>query len=438
MNTTDRSTVATIILNWNGRPYLEACLSALMAQTYPIARVMLVDNDSSDDSLPFVRQAFPTVEVIANGGNVGFAAGNNVALRALMAETGERTADVALLLNPDVVLSPTYVAALAATLAADPTIAVAGGKLWYPDGATLQHAGGYITRPQAMPGHYGVGERDTGQQDTARDVAYVIGAALAVRLSALAHIGLFDEGFFLFYEDTDLCVRARAAGYRVVYEPRATAVHVESAVTVRGSFAYLQRFHSGRWRYLLKQFTAGELLDETLPAEAAWLERIDAAERRAVALAYLATRHALPDIRHARDAADPLPDEAWAALSAALDDLRDRARQDAFDDAALAGLAAAATVVERPFVSNVPLFGPLIARFRTAWNNVASRWYVQHVVEQQNTFNALAVRQLATYEFELREQLALLEEQVVEQEELRRRVQELAAQVAALRRELGE
>ena len=52
MNTTDRSTVATIILNWNGRPYLEACLSALMAQTYPIARVMLVDNDSSDDSLP--------------------------------------------------------------------------------------------------------------------------------------------------------------------------------------------------------------------------------------------------------------------------------------------------------------------------------------------------------------------------------------------------
>ena len=133
-----RSTVATIILNWNGRPYLEACLSALMAQTYPIARVMLVDNDSSDDSLPFVRQAFPTVEVIANGGNVGFAAGNNVALRALMAETGERTADVALLLNPDVVLSPTYVAALAATLAADPTIAVVGGKLWYPDGATLQ------------------------------------------------------------------------------------------------------------------------------------------------------------------------------------------------------------------------------------------------------------------------------------------------------------
>ena len=205
-------------------------------------------------------------------------------------------------------------------------------------------------------------------------------------------------------------------------------------MAVRGSFSYFQRFHTGRWRYLLKQFSAAELLGETLPAEMAWLGRIDADERRAVALAYVATRHALPDIRHARGGSDPLPDETWATLAAALDDLRQRARQDAFDGAALARLAAAATVVERPFASAVPLLGPLIARFRTAWNNVASRWYVHHVVEQQNAFNALAVRQLETYELELREQLALLEEQVVEQEELRRRVQELAAQVAALRR----
>ena len=441
MNATHRPTIAVVVLNWNGRPYLEACLSAVAAQTAPIARVLLVDNGSDDDSVPFVRQTFPTVEVIENGGNVGFAAGNNVALRALGA-SDTLTADVALLLNPDVVLSPDCVAALVAALAADPTIAIAGCKLWYPDGKTLQHAGGYITHPQAMPGHYGVGQRDAGQQDAARDVEYVIGAALAVRLAALGHIGLFDEGFFLFYEDSDLCLRARATGLRVVYEPRATAVHVESAVTVRGSFSYFQRFHTGRWRYLLKHFAAAELLDETLPAEVAWLEGIAAAERRAVALAYLATRHALPDIRHARSVAharggpDPLLDETWAALAAALDDLRDRARQDALDGGALAGLAAAATLVERPFVSSVPLFGPLIARFRTAWNNVASRWYVGHVMEQQNAFNALAVRQLETYELELREQLALLEEQVVEQEALRRRVQELAAQVAQLRRAL--
>ncbi len=423
-------TFTAIILNWNGRAYLESCLAALLAQEYPVARVVLVDNGSSDDSVPFVRARFPSVEVLANGGNVGFAAGNNVALRDV-------TSACALLLNPDVVLSPGCVAALASTLAADPTIAIAGCKLWYPDGATLQHAGGYITPPQAMPGHYGVGEPDVGQCDAQRDVEYVIGAAAAVRRAALERIGLFDEGYFLYYEDGDLCARARAAGYRVVYEPRATAIHVESAVAVRGSFSYFQRFHFGRWRYLLKHYTAAELLDETLPTEMAWLGRIDAGERRAVTLAYVATRHALPDIRHARGPANPLPDETWAALEQGLDDLLQRARQDVLDGAALARLAAAATVVERPFASTVPLLGPLIARFREAWNNVASRWYVHHVVEQQNAFNALAVRQLETYELELREQLALLEEQVVEQEELRRRVQELAVEVAELRRRLA-
>ncbi len=419
-----------IILNWNGRAYLESCLTALLAQEYPVERLVVVDNGSTDDSLTFLRQRFPAVPVLANGGNVGFAAGNNLALRDL-------TTDAALLLNPDVILSPGCLGALAGALATDPAVAIAGCKLWYPDGQTLQHGGGYITRPQAMPGHYGIGETDAGQHDAARDVDYVIGAAVAIRRTALAQIGPFDAGFFLYYEDADLCARARAAGYRVVYEPRATAVHVESAVAVRGSFSYFQRFHTGRWRYLLKHFSADELLAETVPAETAWLERIDASERRAVSLAYLATRHALAGIRYSRDAADPLPTAAWEALAAALEQLGARARQRPEDAAALARLAEAAVVVERPFASHVPLLGPLIARFRTAWNNVASRWYVLHVVEQQNAFNQLAVRQLETYELELAEQLALLEEQVVEQEALRRRVAELAAQVAELRRRLA-
>ena len=421
-----RPTFTVVVLNWNSRAYLEACLSAVAAQSYSAKRVVFVDNGSSDDSLAFVRANFPAVVARANGGNLGFAAGNNVALREL-------TSDAALLLNPDVVLSPGYLAALATALTNDPTIGVLGGKLWYPDGTTLQHAGGVITHPQAMPDHYGVGKRDTGQYDAPRDVEYVIGGALAIRRDTLAQIGPLDEGFFLYYEDGDLCARARRAGWRVVYEPRATAIHIESAVAVKGSFAYFQRFHTGRWRYLLKHFPAAELLAETLPAEMAWLDAIAEDERRAVSLAYLATTHALPDIRPARHALDPLDDATWAAIERGLLDLRARALTNTANAEALAKLSAAALVVERPFVSDVPLLGPLIARCRAAWNNVASRWYVHHVVEQQNAFNRLAVEQLETYEMELREQLALLEEQVVEQDALRRRVQELAAQVEALR-----
>ena len=425
-------TIRVLILNWNGRAYLEACLNALRAQSHAPESVVLLDNGSTDDSLAFVRDQFPEVLVRANGGNLGFAAGNNVALRDL-------SADAALLLNPDVVLSPDCLAALAKTLASDPAVGVVGCKLWYPGGTILQHAGGFITHPQALPGHYGIGEPDTGQHDAPRDVEYVVGGALALRRSALERVGLMDEGFFLFFEDVDLCARVRAAGWRVVYEPQATGIHVESAVAGKGSFAYWQRFHTGRWRYLLKHFPAEEIVGATLNTESAWLDQLGAAERRAATLAYVATRRNLGNIWGARrrEGAGALPPETQRAVEAALGQLADRARRAGFEAVGLAGLRAKAELRAQPFTSTAPLIGSLIARFRTAWNNVASRWYLEHLMFQQNEFNRLAVQQIEAYEIELREQLELLEEQIVVVTEGQRRVQELEAQLADLEREFA-
>jgi GT2 family glycosyltransferase len=423
-------TVAVIILNWNGRAYLEECLNALAAQTRPADTITLVDNGSSDDSVAFVRARFPGVAIQANGGNLGFAAGNNAALRRL-------AADVAVLLNPDVILNPGCLAALLETLASDPTIGLAGGKLWYPGGEIIQHAGGFITRPQALPGHYGIGERDAGQCDTTRDVEYLIGAAVAIRRELFDQVGLFDEGFFLFFEDVDLCARARRAGFRVVYTPAATGIHVESATAVRGSFAYLQRFHTGRWRYLLKHFPVETILDETLPAEAAWLDQLGDSERRAAALAYLATRRRLVEIgaARARDGLDPWSEERERTIEAGLRFLWARAQRGGLSETSLARLSAAATLEERPFTSTTPIIGPLIARLRSAWNDVASRWYLRHLMTQQFEFNRLAIEQLARYETETREMYELvqmLEEQVVVTSEMSLRLQELEALVAEL------
>lgn len=425
--------LAVIILNWNGRPYLEACLTALAAQTRPAASITLVDNGSTDDSLAFVRAHFPGVAIRENGGNLGFAAGNNVALRHL-------TAGAAVLLNPDVILDPGCLAALAGALAADPTIGLTGGKLWYPGGEIIQHAGGFITRPQALPGHYGIGERDMGQYDAARDVEYLIGAAVAIRREVFDRVGLMDEGFFLFFEDVDLCARARQAGFRVVYTPAATGIHVESATAVRGSFAYWQRFHTGRWRYLLKQFPVETILDETLPAEAAWLDQLGAGERRAASLAYLATRRRLVEIgaARARQGAGPWAPETERQIEAGLRHLWSQAQTGGLGETALARLSAAANLSERPFTSAVPLIGPLIASFRSAWNDVASRWYLGHLMAQQNAFNQLAVGLLAGYEAEAREMrdlIQMLEEQVVVSSEMSLRLQELEALVKELERE---
>ncbi len=159
-------------------------------------------------------------------------------------------------------------------------------------------------------------------------MAYVIGAAAAVRRELLERIGLLDEGFFLYFEDADLCARAWRAGYRVVYCPAATGIHVESATAVKGSFAYLHRFHSGRWRYLLKHFSPGEIAGQSLSAEAAWLDGLGESERRAVSLAYLATLRQLPTIWAARerDGAEPPSAAEAVAIMAGLAALRDRAR----------------------------------------------------------------------------------------------------------------
>jgi GT2 family glycosyltransferase len=420
-------TLSVVILNWNGRAYLEACLAALAAQELPPDRVVLVDNGSTDDSVGFTRERFPWVTIRENGGNLGFAAGNNTALR-------DETAEVIVLLNPDVVLAPGALSALAGALA-DPSAGVVGTKLCYPDGETIQHAGGFITQPQALPGHYGIGHPDEGNFDVPRDVEYVIGAAAAFRRSLLDEIGLLDEGYFLYFEDVDFCARARNAGYRVVYWPLATGIHVESATAVKGSFAYLHRFHTGRWRYLLKHFPAAEIIEETFPAEMAWLGHLAPAERRAASLAYLSTQRQLAQILEARtrEGAGALVPEETEAITAGLAELRRQTQRAILDAGSLDRLATTAELRVRPFTSDVPLIGPFIAWFRTEWNNIASRWYLDHLMVQQNEFNRLAVAEMKRLETELSEQMVLLEEQVVISAELREQIERLQAQLAELK-----
>ena len=422
-------TIDVCVLNWNGRAFLEACLKSLDAQSYRPQRVMVVDNGSTDESARFVRNRFPNVQVLETGGNLGFAGGNNKALAML-------DADIILLFNPDVVLSHGCLAALAEGMT-DTTIGIAGCKLWYPGGRVIQHAGGYVTRPRAMPRHFGKDEADDGQYDEAREVEYVIGAAMAVRREMLDHIGLFDDGYFLYFEDADLCARARRQGYRVVYLPQATAVHVESATAIKGSFAYFHRFHAGRWRYLLKHFPADFLLSETFPAESLWLDPLGDRERRAVSLSYLAILHTLPEILAIRSQQGAGAVSAGEAqmLNEALSGLSAKARLRGADSPQLARLAELARLETQPFRSRVPLFGPAIAGFRRVWNEIASRWYVDHFMAQQNSFNGAAIDLLRSYESEIQEQMALLEEEMALTIELGRRIEELKALLAELEQE---
>jgi len=410
--------VALIVVNWNGRAYLEGCLSSLLALDYPDFSVTMVDNASTDGSPDFVRERFSQVGLVNSAQNRGYGGGANLALRPCLA-------DMAVILNTDITVPPDWLMRLVTPMLADPAIGVAGCKLHYPGGRTIQHAGGYITPPQAWPGHYGLGDEDRGQHDTLRDVDYVIGAALAVKQSVLEQIGLFDEGYFLYYEDVDLCQRVRRAGYRVVYIPDAWLTHLESASTIKGSPAYLEQFYRGRWRFILKHYDPAQILSESIPAEQAWLLRCGPDERQAAAVAYRTTIDALPEVwlarsRDGRGQVRPIEEEESSLLADRLrallvmslrlpkTPLLAEAPHEMNDEtpdlaSSLALLRERQLLREQPFGSQAPIVGPVIARLRAAWNSVSTKWYVRPLLQQQNEFNELAVTEIAAQAARLRE-----------------------------------
>jgi len=306
-----------VIVNWNGRFYLEDCLKSLLASDYPRYEILLVDNDSTDDSVAFVQSTFPQVKIHCTHRNLGFAAGSNVGIRLSEGE-------LIVLLNPDVIVRPDWLCNLVGGMFADETVGIGGGKAYYPDGRTLQHAGGFIHAPLAIGNQYGRGEIDKGKYDRQREVDYVMGAAIGIKHSVLDQIGLLDEGYFLYYEETHLCFSARRAGYRVLYIPDAVLIHVEGGTSSQGDYAQFSVSHTSRWRFVLKHYDVSQLFNE-LPGEYAYLAgNVCRDERRGLSTAYETTLRTLPEILEARgrDGANAVSDEDQENIARALSILR--------------------------------------------------------------------------------------------------------------------
>lgn len=201
-----------IIVTWESRNDTLACLETL-TRSQPRPHVVLVDNASRDGTVEAVTAQYPQVEIIAHARNLHFAAGANAGLRRALAAGAEWV----WVLNPDTRPAPDALAALLRA-ADDPAVAIAGPRLVHPDGravigAECDFATGAVREP------------DTAEDDPPRDVDYVWGCAMLVRAEALGRIGLFDERYVAYFEDADLCLRARAAGYRVVGVPGARVDH---------------------------------------------------------------------------------------------------------------------------------------------------------------------------------------------------------------------
>jgi hypothetical protein len=214
------SDVAVVILNFNGRSLLDACLQSVKRLTTP-ADIVVADNGSSDGSVEHLREHFPGVGVLALEKNWGFAEGYNRALAAV-------TRPWVILLNNDAALEPDWADVLLSTAGQERRAAILGGKLLFSGldrpGQVVQSAGARFTDVGAAF-EIGWGEPDRGQHDRPAPVGSIPGAAMLVKRSVFAELGGFDQRYFAYLEDVDLCWRAWLAGHEVHYVPQAVAHH---------------------------------------------------------------------------------------------------------------------------------------------------------------------------------------------------------------------
>ena len=213
--------VSVIILNFDGRRWLPACLDALASQQHaPENETLVVDNGSTDGSVDLVRTSYPNVRVIDTGSNLGFAGGNNEGVRHAR---GEWIA----FLNNDTIAEPSWLARLWAAHQAHPDCALITSRLVFMhDPDVVDSAGdGYLRAGGAFKHGHGAPASSFAES---REVFGACGGAFMIRRDIFEQLGGFDDRFFMVYEDVDLSYRARLAGLRVFYAADAIVRHVGS------------------------------------------------------------------------------------------------------------------------------------------------------------------------------------------------------------------
>lgn len=238
--------VTVIVLHWRGAERTLACLHSLAALDYTAYRVLLVDNGALPAEMQQIRAQFPTLDVLRLATNRGFAGGMNPAIRLALS----RGSDYVLLLNNDTLVPPDLLTRLVAVQQQHPQVGILSPKLHRADEpGRLAGLGCTVTWYDVVPS--GWDTPDTADTDHLLYFDAVFGSAMFVARAVFAQAGLLDERFFFYYEDIDLCLRARQHGFAVACDPTVRVQHAVAASTqhIRG----LRMFYMGYSRQLFFQ-----------------------------------------------------------------------------------------------------------------------------------------------------------------------------------------
>jgi N-acetylglucosaminyl-diphospho-decaprenol L-rhamnosyltransferase len=255
----DEPSLDIVIVSYQSRDHLRDCLTSLRRHALRApTRVFVVDNGSTDGTIEMIRRDFPEIELHASEANLGFSKANNLAIRS----GGGR---YVLALNPDTRVIDSGLDTLIRVMEEQPTIGVCGCRLELEDGSFDHAAKRAFPTPLGALAHFtGVGRRQKAANRLAQyrapkvesgPVDAVNGAFMLMRRSALDEVGLFDEGYWLYMEDLDLCYRFKEAGWVTWYEPTVTVVHIKAGTSgknrkPRQNYA----FHYGMFRFYKKHY----------------------------------------------------------------------------------------------------------------------------------------------------------------------------------------
>jgi GT2 family glycosyltransferase len=224
---------------------VESCLKL----DWPNFRIVIIDNGSADGSETILRDRFPTLEIIQSGANLGFAAGNNVGIRHAL----ESGADYVWLLNNDAVADPRALSMLVEAMESHPSAGIAGSKIYYHDDPKkIWCAGGAWTKGRLKLRQRGAYQQDEGQFEGLCTVGSVSGCSMLVRTNCIKKIGLMDESYFLYWEDTDWCAQASESDYSILFVPASQVWHkVSTTVKAHSELQYYYLTRNGL-RFCLK------------------------------------------------------------------------------------------------------------------------------------------------------------------------------------------
>jgi N-acetylglucosaminyl-diphospho-decaprenol L-rhamnosyltransferase len=251
---------AAVVVNYEAGPLLTDCVRSILADTSAgDVDLVVVDNGSRDGSVDALRAAVPEVRVVDSPGNVGYARAANLGIAATRA-------DVVAVLNADLTIEPGTARAMLACFADQPALGAAGPRIRNLDGTDYPSARTSPSIPVAV-GHGVLGlwwptnpftaryRQLAADPERARPVDWVSGAAIWLRRRALDAVGGWDERYFMYMEDLDLCRRIRVAGFDVAYEPAGAVTHVQGASTSRHPYRMLAQHHRSAWTFARRRLT---------------------------------------------------------------------------------------------------------------------------------------------------------------------------------------